>query len=134
MAKTERSAAERAAVLESFPDLQAAPASLVFRLVQLLGDSGEFDRAEGLLANYFFAREEGAVNIRQVYVDLRLKRANSLARGGQCDEALRVVEHLGDHNARLPFTAIGMRPFVTAEATKESVDRIKAACCPPSSR
>jgi tetratricopeptide (TPR) repeat protein len=134
MAKTNHSAAERAKVLTSFPDLQIAPAALVFRLVHLLAEAGEFDQAEAQLANHFFPREEGAVNVRQVYVDLRLKRASTLALGGQCKEAIQVVDHLGDHDARLPFTAVGMRLFVTAEATKESIDRIKAACRPPSSR
>jgi tetratricopeptide (TPR) repeat protein len=98
MQKAGLALADRTKALASFPDLPAAPVSLVFRLVQLLAESEEFDRAEDLLANRFFPREEGAVNVRQIYVDLRLKRALSLAGRGRCDQALNVVENLSKPN------------------------------------
>ncbi len=120
--------AERAEALAAYPDLHNAPASLVFRLVHLLGESGEFDRAEEQLTSHFFPREEGAVNVRQVYVELRLKRAKSLAEHGLCDQALNVVGHLGDVDARFPFTAKGMGPFVTSEAAQKAVHLITAGC------
>jgi uncharacterized protein HemY len=100
----------------------------VLRLVQLLAESQEFDRAEELLANRFFPREEGAVNVRQIYVDLRLQRAQSLAKRGHCDQALSVVEHLAEPNPRFPFTARGMGPFVTSGATHNAVNEIFATC------
>jgi tetratricopeptide (TPR) repeat protein len=120
--------ADRTKALASFPDLPAAPVSLVFLLVQLLAESEEFDRAEDLLANRFFPREEGAVNVRQIYVDLRLKRALSLAGRGRCDQALNVMENLSKPNPRFPFTIKGMGPFLTSGSTQEATNRIITMC------
>jgi tetratricopeptide (TPR) repeat protein len=120
--------AYRVKALAGFPDLPAAPVSLVFRLVKLLTESQEFDRAEELLANRFFPREEGAVNVRQIYVDLRLKWAQSLAKNGHCDQALRMVEHLAEPNPRFPFTTTGMRPFVTSAVAQNAANQIITAC------
>ena len=119
---------DRIEALASFPDLRDAPAALVFRLVPMLAESGQFDGAEDLLANHFFPREEGAVNIRKIYVDLRLARAQFFAKGGKCDQAINVVNHLGDADARFPFTTRGMAPFVTSDATQKAVGQITAAC------
>ena len=120
--------ADRIGVLASFPDLPAAPVSLVFRLVQLLAESQEFDRAEELLGNRFFPREEGAVNVRQIYVDLRLKWAQSLAQSGHCDQALKMVEHLAEPDLRFQFTRKGMGPFVTSRATQNAAHQIITMC------
>jgi tetratricopeptide (TPR) repeat protein len=120
--------ADRVRALASFPDLPAAPVSLVLRLVQLLAESQEFDRAEELLANRFFPREEGGINVRQIYVDLRLKWAQSLAKSGQCDHALKMVEHLAEPNARFPFTTKGMGPFVTSGAAQSAANQIITTC------
>ena len=125
---------DRVEVLASFPDLRDAPAALVFRLVPLLVESGQFDRAEDLLANRFFPREEGAVNIRQIYVDLQLERAQFLAKNGHCEQAINVVKHLGDADARFPFTTKGMAPFVASDATQKAVNQITAACRPQATR
>ena len=120
--------ADRVIALASFPDLPAAPVSLVLRLVQLLAESQEFDRAEELFPNRFFPREEGAVNVRQIYVDLRLKWAQSIAKGGQCDHALKMVEHLAEPNPGFPFTTKGMGPFVTSGAAQSAANQIITTC------
>jgi len=73
MDKSGRPAIERARTLQSFPGLQSAPSALVFRLVRLLAEAGEFDPAEELLVNRFFAKEEGGTDVREIYVTLRLK-------------------------------------------------------------
>src|SRR5258708_40212257 len=98
---------ERARALQSFPELQSAPAVLVFRLVRLLGDAGDFDEAEKQLANRFFPREEGGANVRELYITLKLKRAQSIAAQGQCPSALDIVRHLGEPVAGLSFTSKG---------------------------
>ena len=128
MDKAGRPAEERARALQSFPKLQSAPAALVFRLVQLLNDAGEFDQAEHQLANRFFPREEGGANVRQIYVALKLARAKSLASRGQCSAALDTVRHAGDPVAGLSFTAKGLGPFLASEASKQTVNEIHAAC------
>jgi tetratricopeptide (TPR) repeat protein len=121
-------ATERARELQSFPALQSAPAVLVFRLVRLLSDAGEFDEAEKQLANRFFPREEGGANVREIYVALKLKRAKATAAQGQCPSALNIVRHLGEPVATLPFTSKGLAPFLLSAASKQAVEEIQATC------
>ncbi|PYX03355.1 MAG: hypothetical protein DMG86_03890 [Acidobacteria bacterium] len=128
MEKAGRPAVERARALQSFPKLQSAPAALVFRLVQLLGEAGDFDQGERQLANRFFAREEGGANVRQIYVGLKLARAKSLAKHGQCDVAQETVHHAGDPVSSLSFTAKGLGPFLTSDASKTTMTEIQTLC------
>src|SRR5439155_19400632 len=111
--------------------LQYAPAVLVFRLVRVLSDAGEFDDAEKLLANRFFPREEGGASVREIYVALRLKRAESMAAQGQCPAALDIVRHLGEPVATLPFTSKGLGPLISSDSSdssKQAVKKIEATC------
>jgi hypothetical protein len=101
---------------------------LVLRLVRLLGDAREFDPAEKLLADRFFAKEEGGADVREIYVTLRLKRARALAARGQCGPALGIVRNLGEPVANLLFTARGLGPFVTSGAAKNAIEEIEALC------
>jgi tetratricopeptide (TPR) repeat protein len=128
MEKAGGPASERARALQGFPELQSAPAALVFRLVRLLGDAGEFDEAEEQLANRFFPREEGGANVREIYVALKLKRGQSIAAQGQCPSALDIVRHLGEPVASLPFTSKGLDPFISSAASKQAVEEIQATC------
>ena len=128
MEKVGRPAADRASALESYPQMQSAPVVLIFRLVRLLGESGDFDQAEELLQNRFFLREEGGANIRDVYVRLKLQRARSAVAKGQCALALETVQHLADPVPTLPFTAKGMAPFATSDSARQSIEEIRSAC------
>jgi tetratricopeptide (TPR) repeat protein len=128
MEKAGRPAGERAAALKSFPDLQSAPAILAFRLVRLLGDAGEFDEAERQLANRFFPREEGGANVREIYVELKLKRAKAMAAQGHCPSALDIVQRMGESVASLPFTAKGLDPYISSAASKQAVQEIREVC------
>ncbi len=119
---------ERARALQSFPELQSAPAVLVFRLVRLLGDAGEFDEAEKQLVDRFFPREEGGANVREIYVGLRLRRARTIAAQRQCPSALDIVRHLGEPVASLPFTSKGLDLFISSAASKQAVKEIQALC------
>jgi tetratricopeptide (TPR) repeat protein len=128
MAKAGRPASERARALQSFPELQTAPAVLIFRLVRLLSDAGDFDEAEKQLVNRFFPREEGGANVRDIYIALKLKRAESIAAQGQCPSALDIVRHLGESVASLPFTSKGLDPSISSAASKQAVAEIRAIC------
>ena len=119
---------ERARALQSFPEMQSGPAKLVFRLVWLLSETGEFDSAEKLLQNRFFPREEGGANVREVYIQLRLKRAEWAATHQQCDPALGILQHLADPVATLPFTAKGLEPFATSDSAKQAIAGIRSVC------
>jgi tetratricopeptide (TPR) repeat protein len=128
MEKVGRRASERARALQGFPELQTAPVALVFRLVRLLSDAGEFDEAEKQLANRFFAREEGGENVREIYVAVKLKRAKAEASQGECPAALDIVRHLAEPVASLPFTSKGLDLFVTSPASKQALGEIQATC------
>jgi hypothetical protein len=128
MAKAGRPASERARALQSFPELQTAPAVLIFRLVRLLSDAGDFDEAEKQLVNRFFPREEGGANVRDIYIALKLKRAESIAAQGQCPSALDIVRQLGESVASLPFTSKGLDPSISSAASKQAVAEIRAIC------
>jgi tetratricopeptide (TPR) repeat protein len=119
---------DRAQVLQSFPETQSAPAVLVFRLVRLLGEAGDFGAAEKLLENRFFPREEGGPNVRELYVQLRLKRAEWAAAHRQCPPALEIIQHLTDPVAKLPFTIKGLEPFATSDSAKQTIAGIRSTC------
>jgi hypothetical protein len=128
MEKAGRPASERARALQEFPELQTAPAVLVFRLVRVLSEAREFDEAEQQLVNRFFPREEGGANVRAIYVALKLRRAQAMAAEGQCPSAREVLRHLGEPVATLPFTSKGLAPFISSPASKQAVEEIQAAC------
>jgi tetratricopeptide (TPR) repeat protein len=128
MDKAGRPAIERARTLQSFRGLQSAPSALVFRLARLLAEAGEFDPAEELLVNQFFAKEEGGTDVREIYVALRLKRAKSLAAQGQYGSALRIVRQLGEPMASLPFTTMRLGPFVASNTARQVMEEIEAMC------
>jgi hypothetical protein len=119
---------DRARVLQSFPEMESAPALLIFRLVRLLGEAGEFDSAEELLRNRFFPREEGGANVREIYIQLKLKRARSAAVQKKCAPALDILQHLTDPVATLPFTAERLGTFATSDSAKQAITEIRSMC------
>jgi hypothetical protein len=119
---------DRIRVLQCFPEMQSAPATLVFRLVRLLGEAAEFDSAEKLLQNRFFPREEGGANVREIYIQLKLKRARSAAAQKQCTPALDILQHLTDPVATLPFTAERLGTFATSDSAKQAITEIRSMC------
>ena len=87
-------AGERVRALQGFPELLSTPAVLIFRLVNWLGNVGDFRCSGKLLANRFFLGEEGGPNVREIYVALRLKRAKSTATPAECPCGLYIIRHL----------------------------------------
>jgi len=128
MEKAGMPVSDRVRALQSFPQIPSAPAVFVFRLIQLLGEAGEFDKAESLMASRFFPREEGGANIRQVYIQLKLKQAKSAANRNQCVPAREILQHLADPVASLPFTAKGLEPFVASTPSQQAIAEIRSVC------
>jgi tetratricopeptide (TPR) repeat protein len=129
--KAGRPPLERARALERFPDHAAVPAALTFRLVRLLGEAGLYDEAERQLAGRFYAREEGGADVREIYVELRLRQASALADKKQCGQALTILDHLGDALPNLPFTRAGLRAALDKAETKDAVAAVRSACAKP---
>src|SRR5262249_32962535 len=99
-----RPARERVAALEKYPKLDAAPPALVFELILNLAEAGDFERANSLFHNRFFAREEGGTNVRQVWIEVQLQRLLASAKAGNCEEALQIAGNLGSEVPGLIFT------------------------------
>jgi tetratricopeptide (TPR) repeat protein len=126
--KAGRSAEERAQALASFPDMQSAPATLVFKAAELFAEAGQFDRAEKLLQNRFFPREEGGKTSGEVYVQIRLQHASSAASRHNCTEASSILKNLADPNATVPGTSEKIAQYTQSDSAKQSIRQIRAAC------
>jgi tetratricopeptide (TPR) repeat protein len=107
-----RPARERVAALERYPDRAQMPSHLVYELILNLAEAGDYDKAIALFHNRFFQREEGGTNVRQVWLEVRLQRANLAAKNGQCGDAVSAADHLGDQVADLAFTHDGLEPLL----------------------
>jgi tetratricopeptide (TPR) repeat protein len=121
-----RPAQERARALESYPDPKALPSALVFALALARVESGRFDEAESLFPGRFFPREEFGTNVRQVWVELKVRKALALARQGRRDEALGIVKTVGDAVPGLAFTQDGLAPFVDGARTQLLIGEVFA--------
>ena len=119
---------ERVDVLDKFPDLRNAPTDLIFELILNLAEAGDFSRAEELFRDRFFPREEGGTNVRQVWVEVQLRKSLALAHAKQCDAALSALKHLGEPVPDLAFTHDGLEPFVNTARTQYLAGTIDAAC------
>jgi tetratricopeptide (TPR) repeat protein len=128
LSQSGRPAAERAQALLSFPDQKALPASLVYRLALALAEAGRFDDADEQFQGRFFPREEGGVNVRQVWLDVRARRARALADAKDCSRAMAMVNGLTTPVPSLAFTKDGLAPFLAQPKYRALVDGVRRAC------
>jgi tetratricopeptide (TPR) repeat protein len=128
MTKANRPAADRANALLGYPDRKTLPAALVYKLALALAEAGRFDEAEQQFADRFFPREVGGVNVRQVYLEVRVRRAQALAAKGDCPRALDIVNHLGDTVTGLPFTQDGLWTFIVSARFHQMIGEARKPC------
>ena len=86
------------------------------------------DGAAALLRNRFFPRQEGGPNVRQVWVEVQLRRALSLASAGHCDRAMLMAAELGYEVPGVSFTNNGLEPFVNSGRTNDLLGKLNASC------
>ena len=103
---------DRVAALERYPDLANMPTSLVYELILNLAETGDFEKAAGLFHNRFFQREEGGTNVRQVWLEVQIQHALSMAQQGECSDAIKAVDDLAQPVPDLAFTLNGLDPFL----------------------
>jgi tetratricopeptide (TPR) repeat protein len=108
-----RGAEERIASLRRYPG-SPLPSALVYKLALALAEAGRFDEAETLFPGRFFPREEFGTNVRQVYLEVKLRQALALARGGRRAEAAALAVSFGQPVSGFDFTKDGMAAFVNA--------------------
>ena len=123
-----RPAADRAQALLSFPNQKALPASLVYRLTLALAEAGRFDEAEQQFQGRFFPREEGGINVRQVWLEVRARRARALADAKDCTRAMAMIGTLTAPVPSLAFTKDGLEPFLAQPKYRGLVDGVRKTC------
>lgn len=123
-----RSAEDRVAALERYPDLANMPAELVYELALNRAAAGDFDGAQALFKNRFFPRQEGGTNVRQVWTEVKTLQALSLANANKCDPALGIASTLEDLVAGLDFTNEGLSPFTRSARTQYLLGEMDAKC------
>ena len=115
-------------MLRRYPAASALPTGVAFKLALALAEAGQFDDAERVFANRFFAREEGGTNVREVYLEVRRLRALEAAGSGRCEDALHITDRLGDPVDGLPFTRDGLSVFLTRARVQFDLAAIFAQC------
>jgi Flp pilus assembly protein TadD len=105
-------AKDRVQALERYPDSANMPSRLVYELILNLAESGEFEKSLALFHNRFFPREEGGTNVREIWLEVQVQHAISLAAGGHCSEATNIVDSLAQPVPDLPFTHDGLELFL----------------------
>ena len=110
----QKPAAERVAALQRYPDLDHMPTPLTYELILNLAEAGDFDKAEAMFHNRFFQREEGGTNVRQVWLEVDLQKALSLARHAHCPAAVNIADHIAQPVPDWPFTHDGLQPFLAS--------------------
>jgi tetratricopeptide (TPR) repeat protein len=119
---------ERVAALERYPDRAKMPSNLIYELILNLAESGEFDQAIALFHNRFFQRAEGGTNVREVWLEVQLQHATSLAQHGRCSEAVSIADHLGDQVPDLGFTHDGLEPLVRSARIRYLMGNLYRTC------
>ena len=104
---------ERIAALRRYPETPL-PSTLVYKLALALAEAGRFAEAEALFPGRFFPREEFGTNVRQVYLEVKLRQAFALAREGRKAEASALAASFGQPVPGFDFTKDGMAAFVGA--------------------
>jgi tetratricopeptide (TPR) repeat protein len=122
---------ERVAALERYPDLASMPTALVYELILNLVEAGEFDKAAALFHNRFFQREEGGTNVRQVWLEVQIQRALSMAHQGECSDAVKVVDDLDQPVPDLAFTRDGLEPFLQSARFTYLIGTVYQSCKVP---
>ena len=121
------SPSEQAAALQKYPG-KNPPAQLVFQLARDLADAGRFDEAQRELATRFVSREEGGASLLEVYVEVKLQQAKSLAQKNQCSAARALIEHLTDPVPQLSLTKDALVEESRSQRARQAVAAIETSC------
>jgi tetratricopeptide (TPR) repeat protein len=126
-----RPPSERAETLQRFPDRAEMPSELVFLLARDLADAGEFDKASALFRNRYFERSEQGADVREVYLEVKLKAAKAAADQGNCRDAAAEVAVATKPVADVPFSSENLSDVVQASKPlrllRSSIERTCAA-------
>jgi len=122
-----RSPEERVAALEKFPGTNP-PATLIYQLARDLADAGRYDDAQKELATRFISLEEGGASQLDVYLEIKLKQARSLASGNRCDEVHNLLQHLGDPVSQLALTKEDLSLALKSPRRQSEIAQVQSSC------
>jgi tetratricopeptide (TPR) repeat protein len=123
-----RSPEERVAALQKFPGSNP-PATLIFQLARDLADAGRYDEAQKELATRFISLEEGGASQLDVYVEIKLKEARTLAAKQQCEQARAVIQHLSsDAVPQLSLTKDALALAMQSRRVQKEIADVQAPC------
>ena len=117
--------------MERYPGLANMPTSLVYELILNLAEAGEFEKAAALFHNRFFQREEGGTNVRQVWLEVQIQHALSMAQQGECSDAIKAVDDLAQPVPDLAFTHDGLEPFLQSARFSYLIGSVYKSCKVP---
>jgi len=126
--KQDRPASERADALLTYPDHAGMPAQLTYLAVRTLAEAGRFGEAEALMENRFFPSEEGGINPRDVYLEVRVARARAYQAAGGCREALAIANAPVDRKVKLTFSDDELRSIAASTRIREALDAVREGC------
>jgi tetratricopeptide (TPR) repeat protein len=121
-------AAERIAILQSFPDPSKLPQNLIYELAMTETEAGQFDAAQKEFQNRFFSRGEGDVDVRQVWVEFRLQQALAMMRRHHCTQALQIVNTLGAPIAGFAVSENILPPMMQGARIAYLLGLVQAGC------
>ncbi len=117
---------ERVAALLRYPDQKALPTPLLYDLALSLAETGEFSKARALFRNRVFEREEGGVNVREVYLEVQMLAAAALAKQGHAQAARGILQSLARPVEGLEFTRDGLEAILAEARMEFELGRIEA--------
>jgi tetratricopeptide (TPR) repeat protein len=121
-------ASEFVAAMDQYPDKPNMRAKLVYELALHQAEAGNYTAAQDLLRNRFFPREEGGTNVREVWIEIDLRRLQSVAKSGQCDQAAAGLENLNQPQPGMVFTQDGLDPFIDTGRSRYEIAMIDRTC------
>ncbi|HUN61199.1 MAG TPA: DUF5107 domain-containing protein [Candidatus Sulfotelmatobacter sp.] len=122
-----RSPEECVAALQKFPGTNP-PAQLIFQLARDLADAGRYDQAQKQLATRFVSLEEGGASQLDVYLEIKLKQAQSLATNHHCDQARALLQHLSDPVPQLSLTKEALALALHSPRIQKQIAEAQASC------
>lgn len=128
LVKLGKSAADRLASIDRHPKRSDLPAPLLLHRALLLAAIGRFDEAERSLAGKTFAREERGVDVRGVYLQVRVARAEARVKASDCAGARAIVDHLLDAVPGMTFTDGALAAYAKADTIRPRIEAITKTC------
>lgn len=124
----QRPPSEFVQAMSHFPNQEDIQPRLVYELALHEAESGDFNAAQALFRNRYFAREESGTNVRAVWIEVELERLQAAARASHCDEVRRGLQELNQPQPGMSFTTDGLGPLLAVSRVQYEIAEIDLSC------